>query len=59
MANKRDSRRRTISNTQPTMEAKDSITSEELEEAQSSTITFAEDGESGDIKLGLLTYKKK
>lgn len=32
---------------------------EELEEAQSSTITFAEDGESGDIKLGLLTYKKK
>ena len=32
---------------------------EKLEEAQSSTVSFSENGETGDIKLGILTYKKK
>ena len=32
---------------------------EKLEEAQSTTAAFSEDGETGDIKIGILTYKKK
>lgn len=32
---------------------------EKLEKEQSSTATFSEDGETGDIKIGILTYKKK